>query len=287
MITNKQNVRLNNVLEEALKDKDFLFSELIDVTKDVYFNERTLKVINQSQVNSEIDSIYLIKLNTIGLKSLLNFYDNNKKIDSYHYDNKTFSFTNKEEVLKILQKLFQITTKTSLLDKNLKYNFNHLNKNIFEVVSVRFIFDLFNISINFEKNGTEDEIIDIFWYKLLSILPSGMSIYNQYLMAYFIKNYRFFNINALKVQNFCRLLLNYRSLTENSPFEINSKDLLFQEMANMIVKYKNRKLLINLIKNRSDLDKIKNMAEITKFKSFDARAWYYNAILDLEKENNF
>lgn len=104
MITNKQNVRLNNVLEEALKDKDFLFSELIDVTKDVYFNERTLKVINQSQVNSEIDSIYLIKLNTIGLKSLLNFYDNNKKIDSYHYDNKTFSFTNKEEVLKIFAK---------------------------------------------------------------------------------------------------------------------------------------------------------------------------------------
>lgn len=276
-------VMLSDILKTVLQHNDQFNIENIE--QNIYLNERTIEIVTENQLNLKKDLGYLIQLNTIGLKKLLDDYenDNTSSNNVIKYNNNTFTFNNQEEVRHLLERLLNCVLQKSLVDNGYKIKL-FVHQSLLKSFSIRAIFDLTNPNINSEEYQNNKNRFNIFWYHLMCNLPINMNQYQHKFMTYVIQHDELFNVQALKNKKFCTLLLSFQFNTLLSPFEFDPREKLLQKITMMIVQYKNPKLLQYIITNKDHVEKMKRIAEATRFSSFDDRFWYYNIILDYEKK---
>lgn len=284
---NHQTVHLENILQDVLK-KDYL-AHINNVKQNLYLNELTATIMTEEEIKLDARKSYgyLIQLNTTILKELLEIYENKSSKSNYlfqtgQYIIDTITFNDKEDVSSLLERLLSVVTEQSFFTSEYKIKLS-VDPYLLNMFSIRAIFDLTNPNLVVEKYQNDKERLNIFWYQLLDKLTENMQTYKDYLMNYLIQHDNLFNVNALKNKNFCTLLLSFQFKSLLSPFELDPKEKLLQKITMMVVQYNNPKLLQYILTNENNMNKMKKIAELTSFSNFDDRAWYYNIILNYQK----
>lgn len=189
MIQTKDNNELINLINQSLKNIDILFEDVKNISKDIYFNERTLKLTNTVQKD---DYGYVIQLNLFCIKDIVNLYKKNIRTEKT-FNKSTFSFKSKNEIIKLLGNIKHIYYQKELTDRT---------KQIFRT---QFVYDdkmLSKLSIRFLYTFLSQD----FHYKV------SKDVYLIDLYVYFNKN------NFISIKNYGKLML--RQLLKNDKANI-------------------------------------------------------------------
>lgn len=278
--------QLYQLIHEALNDRNNLFSKLFRVEDLIYFNERTLQIINEESINFKKDTGYLIQLNTKGVRDIINIYpQKNKRItEEGNFNEAVFSFSTKEEIIQTLIELEMISTnailnprKTEIYSQRIKIDFE-----LIQHLSIRFIYTFLNQSgfrIN-SINENEDKLFSEKWYDFII----GSDIFEQ------VPNYAYnllnkllqspgCRIDQLKNNGFCDLLIKIYKHRNNESF--SAITIYMYQLIKKITLNKDISLLGNICERKNSdqfLIEIMNNVSYTFNKSVNNKMWFYNEV---------
>lgn len=200
----KTDVEFIDIINLALQNKEKLFEDIYDFSQNIYFNEKTLKL---TQTVDKDDFGYVLQLNLLGIENVINSYKNNfKKYNSFNKNTKTF--TNKEEIIFLLNEFKEIFYQTKFLqtDKRVLSNNFIYDEKMLQKMSIRFLYTFLKNDFHFKVKNYNYimQFYNIFYKN--DFLNIGKI---SKLMLHDLISGDKANLAALKLKSFSDIFINY------------------------------------------------------------------------------